>query len=109
MDRPKILGQAAPVANQLTLVYQCPETAIGAVSSSVVICNSLAVTGKFSLYVVPAGQVVSASNLVLADADLIALDTYIATIGFTWGPLDSLYIQTELSGVVCTVLGAERA
>ena len=108
MDRPKILGQISPIAAQDTLLYQCPETAIGAVSSSIMVCNTSLLSGTFSIYAVRASSSPANSNLILTAAPLIPEDTYIATIGITLGSLESLYCLCDIADVVFTVLGAER-
>lgn len=103
-EAPGILGQSVPAAGVLTDIYS-PTTK--AVVSSITFCNLSAVDTSFRLSVAKAAAADAPKQYVYHDLPLIALDTFIATIGVTLAIGDVVRGYSPSGQVAFNLFGVE--
>lgn len=106
MEVCKILGQAAPAATVLTLLYTVP-AATNTTSSSVVVANQNATTIKFRISVAVAAAADTPAQYLYFDCALSGNSTFIATVGITLGATDVMRVQSDTANVSFNLFGAE--
>lgn len=106
MEVCRILGQAAPAATILTLLYTVP-AATNTTSSSIVVANQNATSIKFRVSVAIAGAADTPAQYLYFDALLSGNSTFIATVGITLGATDVMRVQTDTANVSFNLFGAE--
>lgn len=100
----KILGQAVPAASTLTDIYTAPSKAV---VSSVTMCNLSSSDTSFRLSVASAAAADASKQYVYRDLPLIALDTFIATIGITLAAGDVVRGYSPSGQVAFNLFGVE--
>ena len=103
----KVLGQSNPSANTLTIIYTCG-SALGATASSITICNqSSTVTAYFNISIAVGGAADNPLQYVYYQLAIDPLDTFIATVGFTFGQGDVVRVFASTGNVSFGLYGAE--
>lgn len=104
-SNPKILGQSAPAAATLVTLYICPTT--GAVSSSLVMCNTGAVTAAVNVSAVSDNSPDAPSQAIYRQLPVAAGDTFISTIGMALATGGRITVSSSTASVAFTLFGAE--
>ena len=102
----KVLGQVAPSASTATTLYACT-SALGAVISTVSICNQNATTVTYRLSVRPAAAVQTTAMYVAYDVSLPANTTDTLTLGLTLANTDVVTVYTSTTAVSFNAYGSE--
>ena len=102
----KVLGQVAPAATTATAVYTVP-SATEAVVSSVSVCNRAGTAATFRLSVRPDGASLANQHYLAYDADVLANDTIILTVGLTMDATDVLEAYASSGDLTFQAYGSE--
>lgn len=102
----KVLGQSAPSAATLTVLYTCP-TSSQAVLSTLIACNRSAVATTFRIAIIPDGQTIATKHYIYYDGPLPGNDTFASTIGMTLQPRDAVWCYATLATVSFSLFGVE--
>jgi len=105
----KILGQVAPLATTDTLLYVVPGST-QTIVSSIIVCNRGTTEATFRVRVAPNGAVAANSQYVYYDVPIAMNDTFIATVGITMDPSDTINVYaggTGSSNLTFQVYGSE--
>ena len=78
----KVLAQLSPLPGMLTTVYTVP-AATSTTISSIVICNTTALSTTFRISIQIAGAADNIKQYIYYDLPILNNDTFIATIGMT--------------------------
>lgn len=114
---PKVLGQVTPIIPTappgqtipvLTPIYTAPAApGLGAVTSSLTVCNTGNTGVLFSVRVAPASAADSAQQAVYDQVPLGPHETFTATIGMSLAPTDQIRVWASLLGVSFSLFGTE--
>lgn len=102
----KVLGQANPIANNLTTVYTVP-LLTSAVVSTITVCNLDANASQFSIAVQPSNTSISPQHYLNYRTSLPGNDTITITIGITMSANDVISANMTSSNVSVNVFGSE--
>jgi len=102
----KVLGQVAPSANALTVLYTVP-VATATVVSTVVVCNQTNGVAHFRLSVAVAGAADTTKQYLFYDTSILTNSTGTFTLGLTLGAGDVLRVQTDGATVSFSAFGSE--
>jgi len=105
-DTFKVLGQAAPAAATLTAAYTVPAV-LGAVVSSIVVCNRDAGVALFRISVAVAGAADNVKQYLVWDAETIGNDTTALTLGVTLAPTDVVRVRSNTTFLSFNIFGEE--
>jgi hypothetical protein len=104
----KILGQVAPVNTATTAtLYTVPGIRLGAVISSVTICNQGLTATSFSIALVPSGGTLTTSSYINYLTPLPGYDTVTMAIGITMATGDNIYVGASTYPVSFSAFGSE--
>ena len=106
-EQTKVLGQSNPIAATLTDVYTVTAPVIGAVCSSIVICNRSSTATSFRISVAPAGAADSDEQYQYYDEDILGNETLVATIGIGLEVTDKIRVRATLATLSFTAHGLE--
>lgn len=106
MDRPKVLGQAAPAAGALTSLYTVT-AAIRSVVSTLKACNRSSSPTTIRVSIAIAGAADTPAQYVYYDLPLAANDTFSATEGWTLAPTDVVRVYSGNGNVAFNIFGVE--
>lgn len=103
---PKVLGQSTtpPTAGVL---YTVPTTALGAVTSTLLLCNTGTVSCYVTVRVAVGGAVDSPTQTVYDQVEVTPHDTFAATIGMTLTVGDVVRVFGTTALVNATLFGTE--
>lgn len=102
----KVLGQSNPAATTLTDAYTVPGSTY-AIVSSVTVCNRSATPTTFRLAVAPAGAVAANQHYLAYDAEILANETWVLTLGVTLQGSDVVRVYATLATLSFNVFGEE--
>lgn len=105
-DSNKVLGQANPSANTLSLLYSVPAGA-QTVVSSIFVCNRASSQALFRIAVAVNNASDSAEQYLFYDVPINGNTTYIATVGLTLNAGDRVRIYTNLANLSFSLFGIE--
>lgn len=103
-----LVKQSNPLAAKLTTLYTVP-AGVGAVVSSIVICNRSSTATSFRIAVRPAGAAISNEQYLYYDLAIAGNDTFIATIGITLATTDVVSVYATLATLSFNLFGQEVA
>jgi hypothetical protein len=106
MQTLKVLGQSNPLATTLTTLYTVP-AATSTVCSSIVVCNRSATPTTFRIAVRPLGAAISNEHYLFYDVNILANDSFIATIGITLAETDVVSVYATLATLSFSLFGQE--
>jgi hypothetical protein len=90
----KVLGQVSPVGGELSALYQVPASYACTVSS-LTVCNRSSTPGRFRVAVAVADTADDHRQYLYYDHELDGNATFVATIGITLGPTDTIRVQAD--------------
>jgi hypothetical protein len=102
----KILGQSYPAAATPTDVYTVP-TGKQAVVSTFTVCNQSTFDDKFSIAIIPSGEVLDTKHIVFLNQQITGEDTFVATIGICLNDGDMFQATSTLGTCSFMVTGQE--
>lgn len=104
----KVAGQAAPSANQDTvlLTVGANKQFLGS-TLAIVNRNTAGVISSFRVAVVPAGETLSAKHYIEYEKLIDARDSKRLTIGMTLGAGDSVIVRSSSADLSFTLFGSE--
>ncbi len=105
----KILGQVAPSATTDTLLYTVPAST-QTIVSSIIVCNRGTTEATFRVRVAPNGAGATSSQYIYYDVLIAGNDTFIATVGITMDPSDTINVYaggTGAANLTFQVYGSE--
>jgi hypothetical protein len=104
----KVLGQTATTAAYTTqTVYTVPGTRLGAVVSTINVCNLSTVSNSFNIAVVTSGTTLTTSSYINYFTPIPGNDSIAISIGVTLATNDSLQVYSPGSAVTFAVFGSE--
>ena len=106
-EQTRVLEQSAPAAATLTAMYTVTAPVLGAVVSSIVVCNRSATPTTFRIAVSPLGAAISDEMYQYFDRPIPALDTFIATVGIGLETTDVVRVYATLATVSFSLHGLE--
>tara|TARA_R110000822_G_scaffold235648_1_gene366440 strand:+ start:178 stop:507 length:330 start_codon:yes stop_codon:yes gene_type:complete len=102
----KVLGQSAPLATTLTVLYTVPALT-RTTSSSIVICNRSVVDATFRVSVAVSGAADATKQYLYYDQAVEANSTFIATIGITLSLTDEVRVYASAADLSFNLFGVE--
>lgn len=105
-DSLKILGQIAPSANSLTDAYTVPLNTSSTVST-IMICNTGTTDETFRISVAVGGAADNIKQYLYYDLDLVAKDSFAATIGATMSAGDVVRVRATSATLSFNIFGVE--
>lgn len=102
----KILGQSAPAATTLTVLYTTPSNT-QTTASSIVICNQDGTDTTFRVSVAPLGAADSTQQYLYYDQALESNSTFIATIGITLASASAVRVYSGNGSCSFNLFGVE--
>lgn len=102
----KVLAQNFPAAATLTDMYTCA-SALGAVLSSITVCNQSGVATTFRVSIAVAGAADATKQYLYFDVTLAGNDTFIATVGLTVANTDVVRVRATLNTISFMLFGTE--
>ena len=102
----KVLAQSNPSATTATTLYTCGST-LGAITSTITICNQAATAGTYRIAVRPAGATLATQHYVAYDVAIAANDTTALTLGITLANTDVITIYASSANMSFHLYGTE--
>jgi len=102
----KVLGQVSPAATTLTDLYVVPALT-STVASTITVCNQNAVKIEFRVSIAIAGAVNAAQQYLYYDVQVLANDSFTATIGISLATTDVVRVYSDTANVSFNLFGTE--
>ena len=102
----RILGQVAPAAATLTDLYTVSNE-LSVTVSSIVVCNRGGSATTFRIAFAVNGEADATKQYVYYDIPTPAFETFIATVGFTLGPLTVVRVYAGNGNLSFQLFGVE--
>lgn len=106
VDTLKVLGQNAPAATSLVILYTVPALTSTTIST-ISVCNRGGTATTFRLAVSPAGAAILNQHYIYYDQAIDANSTYAITIGITVAATDVIRIYAGTANLSFSVFGVE--
>jgi len=103
----KILGQVAPASTTTTTLYTVPGIRLGAVISSINVCNQGSTATSFSIAVIPSGGSLTTSSYINYLTPIPGYDTVTMAIGMTMATGDTISVLATSYPVSFAAFGSE--
>lgn len=102
----KVLAQSNPSATTNTALYTCASS-LGAVVSTIAVCNQAASAATFRIAVRPAGAALAAQHYIAYDTAITANNSTMLTIGVTVANTDVITIYASSANLSFSAFGSE--
>lgn len=102
----KVLGQSAPAVTTLTDLYTVPALT-STVASTITVCNQNAVKIRFRVSIAVAGAADTAHQYLYYDVQVLANDSFTATIGVSLATTDVVRVYSDTANVSFNLFGTE--
>lgn len=102
----KVLAQSIPPSTTLTDVYTVPASTTATVST-IVVCNTSAVSDTFRVSVAVAGAADETKQYLYYDVPIPANDTFAATLGVTLAATDVIRAYSNSGDLAINIYGVE--
>lgn len=106
-DTYKVLGQSAPGAASLTIVYTVPALT-SSVVSTITIANRSATPTAYRIAIRPAGAAIVNQHYIAFDIAIAGNETQTMTLGVTLAATDVVSVYNVLATLSFNVFGVER-
>lgn len=101
-----VLAQTTPSATTLTDSYTC-NSALGAIVSSLMVCNENAVSITFRISVAVAGAADATKQYIYYDVTVLGNSTFAATLGLTLSNTDVIRVYASSTLVAFSFYGTK--
>lgn len=105
-DVRKVLGQLAPAATTDSTLYTVG-AGLGAIISSITVCNRDPAAATFRVAIRPAGAGLAALHYLYYDAPLAGNGTFIATVGLTLAATAVVTVRASTANLTFGLYGVE--
>lgn len=102
----KVLAQSNPSATTATTLYTSG-TSLGAVVSTITVCNQASSAGSYRIAVRPGGASLAAQHYIAYDVAIAANDTTALTLGITLADTDVITVYASSATMSFAAFGSE--